>query len=198
PAETLAGLRDRQALHAAVARRIDEHATADEALLGHELHAEVAHADHAAAAAAFVRLLAPAAVVHEVTLRGPHADVAGAVELRSDLADLRRDQLVVIDERVLPEGTAGRRAGNRHRPAAGAEGGDARVIELAQGCHLALFDQTHRLHDHGRRRAVHRACLVVRAPFGGSPPLGERLGVYGLSRWLGAPEGHGHHRPAHE
>ena len=50
----------------------------------------------------------PAAGVEEVALRRPHADVPGAVELRSDLADLRRDQFVVIDKRVLSERTARR------------------------------------------------------------------------------------------
>src|SRR5205823_4938202 len=84
-------------------------------------------------AVALVGFLAPAAVVHEVTLRCPHADVAGTVELRPDLADLGRHQLVVIDERVLPERPAGRRAGNRHRPAARAERRNARMVQLAEG-----------------------------------------------------------------
>jgi hypothetical protein len=197
-AGTLRVFGDRQPLRAAVGGRVEQHAAAHEALLGDELHAEIAHADHAAAAAALVRLLAPAPVVHEVALRRSNADVARAVELRPDLADLGRDELVVVDERVLPERPAGRRARNRHRPAARAEGRDARVIELAERRDLALFHQPHRLHDHRRRGAVGRAHLVVGAPFGGSPALGERLVVDGLRGLLGAHERHADHAQEHE
>ena len=38
--------------------------------------------------------------------------MAGAVELRADLADLGRHELVMIDQRVLAEGAAGGRSGN--------------------------------------------------------------------------------------
>ena len=43
------------------------------------------------------------------------ADVAEAVELGADLADLGREELVVIDELVLAERAAGRAAGNAQR-----------------------------------------------------------------------------------
>jgi len=65
------------------------------------LDAEDAHAEDATARASLVGLFAPAPVVVEVALRCPHADVARAVELGADLADLGLDELVVVDERVL-------------------------------------------------------------------------------------------------
>jgi hypothetical protein len=174
--------------------RVEQHTAADEALLADELHAEVAHADHAAAGSTLVGFLAPAAVVEEVALRRANADVAGAVELRPDLAELGRDELVVIDEGVLAEGATGGRAGNRHRPTAGAEGRDRGVIQLAQRRDLALFDEVHRLEHHRRRRPVDGARLVIRSPFGGSPTLGERLVVHGGRRLLRAHERHAHAR----
>src|SRR5690348_16364679 len=77
-AGTLGILGDRQPLHTAVCGCIEKHAAADEALFGDALNAQIAHADHAAAAAPLVGLLTPAAVVHEVALRRADADVAGA------------------------------------------------------------------------------------------------------------------------
>src|SRR5207253_3063856 len=94
----------RQPLHAAVGGGVEEDAPADERLFGHVLDAEDAHAEHATARASLVGLFTPAPVVVEVALRGPHADVARAVELGADLADLGLDELVVVDERVLAEG----------------------------------------------------------------------------------------------
>src|SRR5262249_27207927 len=41
------------------------------------------------------------AVVEDVVVADVHADVAEAVELRADLADLAADQLIIVDEAIL-------------------------------------------------------------------------------------------------
>ena len=89
---------------------VEQHAAADEALLGDVLDAEVAHAQDHVAGAALVGRLALAAVVEEVALGGPDADVARAVELGADLADLGGHQLVVEHQAVAAERPAGRGA----------------------------------------------------------------------------------------
>src|SRR5207302_4640036 len=94
-ARALGVLGDRQPLHAAVGGAVEEDAPADERLFGHVLDAEDAQAEDATARASLVGLFTPAPVAVEVALRGPHADVARAVELGADLADLGLDELVV-------------------------------------------------------------------------------------------------------
>src|SRR5262249_45289502 len=132
-------LRDRQhlrgrgdlALLLAIGYRVENDQTAHEAEFGRVFDAQRTHAHDAPACAALIGIPRNAAVVEERTLGRVHADVAGTVELRLDLADLGGDQFVVIRQRVLPERAAGGRAGNRHLPAARAEGGRLAVIELA-------------------------------------------------------------------
>ena len=92
-------------LAAAQRDRIEQHAAAHEALLRHVLDAERPHARRAHA---FV--VQEAAIVVEHALGGDDADMAGAVELGADLADLGRHVLVVVDE-LLAVRTGRRSAG---------------------------------------------------------------------------------------
>ena len=161
---------------------------ADEGLLGHVLDAEVAHADRPVAAAALVGLLPLTAVVEDVALRGPHADVARPVELGADLADLGRDELVVEDEPVAAERAARRRARDDHVPDARPEGGDVPVVVLAERGGLALLDELDDLEDVLGRDPVDRAGLVVGAQLAGPPVLAERLVVCGFLRRRSAAE----------
>src|SRR5262245_926605 len=107
------------------------------------------------------------AVVHLRAFRRVHADVAGPVELRLDLPDLGRDELVVVDERVVSEGAARRRARNGHLPAARSEGGRLAVVVLADGDGLVLLDGGEGARDIGRTlRVVGRARSIGGAPLG--------------------------------
>src|SRR5262249_58206556 len=118
-------------------------------------------------------------------LRRVHADVAGAVELRTDLTDLRDHEFVVVDEGILAEGTTSGRARDDELPAAGAERGRLAVVVLADREHLVLLDGGQRLrNDGGIVSVVGRAGAVIRAPFRRRPILGQRLlrdrALYGL------------------
>ena len=90
-------------LAAAQRDRIQQHAAAHEALLRDVLDAERAHALRADAFVVQV-----AAVVIEHALGGDDADVAGTVELGADLAELGRHVVVVVDELLVAERSAGR------------------------------------------------------------------------------------------
>src|SRR5262249_16707142 len=150
--------------------------TTHEAELTGMLHAQRAHADHASAGTVLVGVPRDHAVVHHWALRRVHADVAGPVELGLDLADLGRDELVVIDERVLPERPAGRRAGDAHVPAARAEGGRLAVVVLADRQRLVLLDRGERPRDVRRILGVVRgAGAVVGPPLRWRPLLIDRL-----------------------
>ena len=81
------GGRRELALLLAIGDGVQHDQPADEAEFGDVFDAERAHADHAAAGAAFVGIPSQAAVVHHRPLGGVDADVSRAVELRADLAD---------------------------------------------------------------------------------------------------------------
>ena len=72
------------------------------------------------------------AVVEDVLAADPDADVAQAVELRAHLADLAADQLVVVDERFVATGPAGRRAGDRQAEMPVAGHGHAVLVDAAE------------------------------------------------------------------
>ena len=140
------------------------------------LDTERPHADNAPAAAVLVGVPGDHAVVHHRTLRRVHADVAGPVELRLDLSDLGGHELVVVDERVVPERAARRGAGNAHLPAACAEGRRLAVVVLADRDRLILLDGGQSARDVGRVfRVVGRARSIGRAPLGRRPLLVYRL-----------------------
>src|SRR6185436_19804100 len=94
---------------------------ADEPIFGDVFHAVLSHAQDSAAGPAFVNLIARAPVIHEIALGGVNADMSRPVELRSDLADFRGHHLIVKDEPVLSERSAGGCSGNRKVPGADAE-----------------------------------------------------------------------------
>jgi hypothetical protein len=157
--------------------RIEQHATTDEALLGHVLHAQVAHANDHVARPALVRLLAIAAVVEEIALRGADANVAWPVELRADLADLGGHQFVVEHEPVAAERSSSGCARDVEAETAGAEERDVGGVKFTQRRGLALLHQLDCFeHDLGRG-AVDRPRLVVGAPLARPPVLLERLVV---------------------
>ncbi len=93
-----------------------------------------------------------------------------AVELRSGLADLRGQILVVIDQPVGAERPAGRRARDAQGEGALAELGHRRLVDAADAVDLAVLDPLHGVEDLGRRHPVGGAGLVVLAPFGMRPP----------------------------
>ena len=70
--------------------------------------------------------------------------MARPVELRLDLADLGRQELVVINERVLAEGAAGRRSADGHLPSARPERGRLAMVERTDGDRLVLLDGAQR------------------------------------------------------
>src|SRR5215813_4292045 len=140
------------------------------------LYSEGPHAHHTVAGAALVGVPRDDAVVHHGALGGVHPDVAGAVELRLDLADLGDDELIVINERVLAEGTARRGSRNHHLPAAWPERGRLTMVELADGDGLVLLDRGEGLHDvRGVARVVRGAGAVLRSPFRRRPLLVDGL-----------------------
>ena len=164
------------------------------------LHAQRSHADHAAAGAVLVRIPGDHAVIHERAFRRVHADVAGAVELRLDLADLGRHEFVVVDERVVAEGAAGRRAGDGHLPAARSERRRLTMVILADGDGLVLLDRAERPHDVRRvLRVIGRAGPVSGAPLRRRPLLVERLvGHRSLQRLRDCEAGHREHGHRHD
>src|SRR5207253_9276015 len=126
--------------------------------------------DHSRAGAALVGVPGVHAVVHDRPLRRVHTDVAGAVELRLNLPDLGRHELVVVDERVLAEGTTGWRSGNAHLPPARSEGRRLPVVVLPNGDRLVLLDRRQGPRDvRGVTGVVRRPRAVVGAPLGRRP-----------------------------
>src|SRR5262249_41308794 len=109
--------------------------------------------------------LGQAVVVTDLAVTRDHSDVAQAIELRSDLADLAHEQLVVIVETGLAERPARRRAG----PDAGgaealAEERDAVLQHVTKLVDLARLDELRRLQYLRRCHPVVRAALILRTP----------------------------------
>src|SRR5215470_8311419 len=102
-----------------------------------------------------------------------HADVAEAIELRSDLADLTRDELIMVNEVVRSERAAGRPAWDTQREAPLAEHRHARFIEMAHLVELAGFNQSQCVQYFFRRYQICGADLIVLTPFG-RPPQRDR------------------------
>ena len=164
---------------------VQEDASADEALLRHRLDAEFAQPKDVAGGMALQHGLQIAPAIEEIAVGRADADMARAVELRADLAELGGHHLVVEEHGVLAERSGGRRAGDRHAPDARAEQGDVGGVELAERCDLALRDQADRVQHHVRRRAVRRADPVVGSPLAGPPVLGLRSIVHRLCGGIG-------------
>ena len=113
------------------------------------------------------------------------ADVAEAVELRPDLADLGRQKFVVIDQLVGAERTAGRAAGNAQREHARAEQRHARLVGAADLVDLAVADPFGGVEDLRGGDVVRGAGLVIRTPFRRPPGLSVPLGMRGRRLRLG-------------
>src|SRR5262245_40108152 len=129
-----------QALGLLVRDGVQHHEAADEAQFTRVLHPERPHPEHPATGAVLVCIPRVHAVVHHRPFRRVHPDVAGAVKLRLNLADLGGDKLVVVDEGVLAEGATGRRSGNAHLPAARPERRRLTVVVLADRDGFVLLD----------------------------------------------------------
>jgi len=99
--------------------------------------------------------------------------VAEAIELRSDLADLARNELVMVNDIVGSERAAGRPAWDTQREAPLAEHRHARFIEMAHLVELAGFNQFQCVQDFCRRYQICGADLIVLTPFG-RPPRTDR------------------------
>ena len=137
-------------------------------LLGAELLQAVGVADLGGGEAVVEMHLALVAVLAELD-----ADMAEAVELRADLADLGGEKFVVIDQLVRAERAAGRAAGNAQREGARAEQRHALLVGAADLVDLAVADPLGRVEHLGGRDVVRGAGLVGRAPFR-RPPFRRR------------------------
>ena len=111
----------------------------------------------------------------------PHrdTDMCQPVKLRTDLADLGAEKLIVPDNLVLAERTARRRAWNAHREGAIAKQWHRGLIDTTQAVHLAGLDQLRGFHRFCRRHVVGGTLLVALAPFR-RPPFGTDRRLRGL------------------
>ena len=90
-----------------------------------------------------------------------------------NLADLTRDELIMVNEAVRAERAAGRPAWDTQREAPLAEHRHARFIEMAHLVELAGFNQFQCIQDFCRRYQICGADLIVLTPFG-RPPRTDR------------------------
>src|SRR2546427_6185624 len=93
-----------------------------------------------------------------------HADVAQAIDLGPDLADLARDELLVEDQAILREGAGGWKGRNDELVVAQAPHRHAGLVDATEAGDLPPPGQLHRLEDFFRRHQVPGAGLVPRAP----------------------------------
>ena len=101
---------------------------------------------------------------------GADADVAGAVELGSDLTDLGREDLVEVDEGVVAEGSARGGTRDEHRVGAPLEQGNTALVHLPELVHLARLHELYGLEDLLRGYPVRAAGLVLGPPQRVRPP----------------------------
>ena len=165
-----------QSCNALVPGDIDQHAPGDDGpdvLDAQPLQA--ARRIHLRCGETVVEDVLHAAVLHDNFL----ADMPQAVELRSHLPDLGRQELLVGHDPVVP----GRRAPGRqhHRVAAGTEQRHPLLVDLAQFVDLAGGCQPQRLHPLRFGDPVGRPRLVARSPLRVRPP-GARLAGLGVGR----------------
>jgi hypothetical protein len=158
------------AADAPVARHAGEYAAREE--YAHVLDAELLQA------VSLAELGAAEAVVEVIVAAHADADVAEAVELRADLADLTAEHLIVVDKAVGAVRAAGRRAGDGKAEVPLAKERHAVLVDPAELIELAVLDQPGRFQDLLRRQPVGGAGLV------GGPPSDGHQGVpIGVSCW---------------
>src|SRR4030095_15034294 len=160
---------DRQPLAALRRQDVQQDAAGEERL-------EVLDAELLQAVGAADLFLRQAVVIADLAVARDHSDVAQAVELRSDLPDLAKEQLIVIVEPVLAERPARRRAREHDVGAeALAEERDALFQHEAELVDLARLDELRRLERLRRRHPVVRAALVLRPPRRRPPLIAQRV-----------------------
>jgi hypothetical protein len=103
------------------------------------------------------------------------ADMAEAIELGADLADLSGQEVVVPDGLVRSDRSAGEPAGGAYREDPAAEQRHLGLVGPRQRVGLAFCDELGGLQRLFRRLRVGRACLVLSAPF--RDPRSLRLSV---------------------
>src|SRR5262249_52515865 len=150
------------ARHLAIRRHVDQHAAREE--YADLLDAQLLQAPRRAELRQLV------AVVEVIVAAHADADVPQAVELRTDLADLAGEHLLVVDAAVLAVRPAGRPTGDGEAEVTLAWQRHAMLINPAQRVDLARTDELGRGQRPLGGQAVGGAALVVGAPLR-RPPL---------------------------